>query len=202
MNTHNVYFIPEQMLLSQLYIPIDTVKQIVHSLGNAKTVEFCDLLTTTNTTNRRHTTDIKHIDDIHKKLTWLITETKQHLPIFDRSQKQINEILSHLHTTTELKHIENEITSLYTRIQDINNTINTLSISLISLHEEYTTYKHINTLLHSSTIQSSMNEYNEHTSLLEINKQNRLNYITGIIDTNRVIEIETILWKTLILRCI
>ncbi|KAJ3067556.1 H(+)-transporting V0 sector ATPase subunit a [Podochytrium sp. JEL0797] len=201
----------EEMSMVQLYIPMEIAQPTVAEIGDLGLIQFRDLNPDVNAFQRTFVNDIRRLDDMERKLRFLKGQVdKAHIKV--RSDPAVS-ALSRARTHQEIDELDERLTESEARIQQMNQSAETLSKRHLELTELRAVLKETNVFFQDAESRTDeiRNNYAEDAGLLgnsqpepESVEEGRgatrsanLSFVAGVVPRARMGTFERILFRAL-----
>jgi len=193
------------MSLAQFYIPSEISKQTVGALGELGLVQFRDLNKEVNAFQRTYVSDIRHYDEVSRKIRFLKAQIeREDIKIKNSSAEEAAVSKS----PKELEELEQKINETEKVVIELNENQRTLDKRYLELTEMRHVIKVTDEFFESSNVkdiqEGNMNSDSttgllkeESAAELESGKKSNVSFVAGVIPREKINSFERLLWRML-----
>lgn len=176
------------MSLVQLYLPTEISRELVYDIGKLNMIQFRDLNGKVNEFQRSFVNELRKLDNLERQFIFFKSEL---------DKKSIS--ISKYPYESDLDKIvpQSDIDELLDNGQLLEDRVNQLIDSLFNLYTKFKQLKQFSLTIHSVDNFFKMNTNNLPVDLNEVTGSSSTSFITGVIDREKVLVLQQILWRAL-----
>lgn len=195
------------MVLTQLYIPLEIAPQTIAEIGELGLLQINDLNSTINSFQRTFVTEIKKLNEIERKLRFLLNQAEKSNIILKPGDTTLSYSLNR--NQHEIDQLDFTLTELESRILQMNNSEESLNLKYLELTEMRHVLRETATFFQNSskTDELGIPNYEEDANLLDNIDHNKIEvnpighigieFIAGVIPRDRIGIFERVLFRAL-----